>query len=349
MSLTGILRLLFEAETDDVSGSAAAQDEQLDEGQLPDDVDKQEPKKESEKERAEPSDAPIEARFRERLVAQMETFLKELSSPTFSERCTATQMVQAVSFPLAVALRGQRRGWVSGELAEKWALEIFSILFRGSGAGGLLHVVEKRYTDRGHQSTFSEVVGDGTLWLVLVATLGNADWRGVGTDVDKALALREVFTAPQLLAAAQSGRIACLLGKIRVEDAHAYITEIAPKVSRLLDDIESLLVPIWNTEMHDQTDRSITHKVGDLLWRENVGWAICLADTEAKSGQAIKVRLRGLEKVVMVGYYVNVTDLASRRPDLERLLDRLREAASRQLQSTAGAGSALKAWPFTPR
>src|SRR5690606_21084816 len=222
LSLTGILRLLFEAETDDNTGAAAAQDEQLDEGQLPDDSEKQEPKKKSEKERAEPNDGAIEVRFRERLAAQIDTFLKELSSPTFAERCTATQMVQAVSFPLAVALRGQRRGWVSGELAEKWTLEIFSILLRGAGAGGLLHVVEKRYADSGHQSTFGDVVGDGTLWLVLVATLGNADWRGVGTDVDKALALREVFTAPQLLASAQSARIAGLLGKIRIEDAHAY-------------------------------------------------------------------------------------------------------------------------------
>lgn len=337
LSLTGILRLLFEAETDDNTGAAAAQDEQLDEGQLPDDSEKQEPKKKSEKERAEPSDGAIEVRFRERLAAQIDAFLRELSSATFAERCTATQMVQAVSFPLAVALRGQRRGWVSGELAEKWALEIFSILFRGTGAGGLLNIVEKRYADSAHQSTFGDVVGDGTLWLVLVATLGNADWRGVGTDVDKALALREVFTAPQLLSSAQAGRIAGLLGKIRIEDAHAYITDIAPKVSLLLSEIEALLAPAWNAEMHDQTDSSITHKVGDLLWRENVGWAICLADTEAKSGQAIKVRLRGLEKAVMVGYYVNVTELAGRRPDLARLLDQLREAASRSLADEPNA------------
>jgi hypothetical protein len=331
LSLTGILRVLFEAETDKNTDSAAEQDEQLDEGQLPDDSDIQEPKKRPEKERAKPDDAPVEPRFRERLAAQIDTFLKELSSTSFAERCTATQMIQAVSFPLAVALRGQRRGWVTGELAEKWALEIFSILFRGTRAGGLLHVVEKRYANSGHQSTFDDVIGDGTLWLVLVATLGNADWRGVGTDVDKALALREVFTAPQLLVSAQSGRIAGLLGKIRVEDARAYITEVAPKVSRLLQEIEDLLAPIWNAEMHDQTDRSITHKVGDLLWRENVGWAICLADTEARSGQAINVRLRGLEKAVMVGYYVNVTELASRRPGLAHPLDQLREAASRSL------------------
>ncbi len=331
LSLTGILCLLFEAETD-AAGSIAAQDEQLDEGQFSDDVEEQEAKKKSEKEHAEKGGEPVEARFRERLAAQMESALKELSSSAFAERCTATQMVQAVSFPLAVALRGQRSGWVSGELAEKWTLEVFSILFQGTGKKvPLVRAVEKRYADSGHQSTFGDVVGDGTLWLVLVATLGNADWQGVGTDVDKALALREVFTAPQLLTSAQSNRIAGLLGKIRIEDAQAYVTEIAPRVSRLLNEIESLLAPVWNAEMRDQTDRSITHKVGDLLWRQSVGWAICLADTETTSGQAIKVRLRGRETGVMVGYYVNVTELASHRPDLEQLLSQLRGAASRTL------------------
>jgi len=205
LSLTGILRLLFEAETDDGSKPAAAGDENIDEGQIPDGPAK--PKKTNKKEHPEEGveGPPIEARSRERLAAQINTFLTAMSTAKFSERCTATQMVQAISFPLAVALRGQRRGWVTAELAEKWALEIFSILFRSRGAtaGGLLSIVEQRYVQNGKKDTFDDVVGDGTLWLVLVATLGGANWRGVGTEIDKAVALREVFAAPQLLASAQ--------------------------------------------------------------------------------------------------------------------------------------------------
>jgi hypothetical protein len=335
LSLTGILRLLFDAEADDPTTAVASHDEQIDEGQLSEDGESHEPTTKAGRDSLDRGDAPVEARFREQLAGQMEAFLKELSSQTFAERCTATQMVQAVSFPLAVSLRGQQRGWVSGTLAEKWALEIFSILFRGSGAGGLLQAVAKRYADSGHQSTFNEVVGDGTLWLVLVATLGRSDWRGVGADFEKALALREVFTAPHLLAAAQASRVAGLLGKIRIEDAHGYITKIAPKVSRLLDDVEVLLVPVWKSEMQHQAARSTTYRSGDLLWRENVGWGVCLADAEAGNGQHIKVRLRGVEKVVVAGYYVNVTELAGRRPDLARLLDELRKGALPALEAAA--------------
>lgn len=323
LSLTGILRLLFDTDADE-GRTAAAQDEQLDEGQLPD------LNRKSEQEADNRESMPIEERFRERLAGQIKTFLMEMSSTTFADRCTATQMVQAVSFPLAVALRGQRRGWVSADLAEKWALEVFSILFRGRGAGtgGLLRAVEQRYVQHDQKSTFDDMVGDGTLWMVLVATLGGANWQGAGTDIDKAVALREVFTAPQLLASANPSRVAGLLGKIRIEDARAYLAEVAPAATRLLNQIESLLGPIWDAEMRTQTERHITHKVGDLLWRENIGWAVCLVETRAMSGQPIKVRLRGVEKEVVVGYYVNVTEFATRYSDLSELIEQLQQVIS---------------------
>lgn len=332
LSLTGILRVLFEAETEDARApaDAAAEDEDIDEGQMPEGPNKPKQQGKSEQPGVGSEGPPIEARFRERLAAQINTFLTEMSAPAFAERCTATQMVQAVSFPLAVALRGQRRGWVTEELAETWALEIFSILFRsrGAGAGGLLSVVEQRYVQNGKKDTFDNVVGDGTLWLVLVATLAGANWHGVGTEIDKAVALREVFAAPQLLASAKPDRIAGLLGKIRIEDARSYVAHVAPTVSRLLCEIERTLLPVWESEMRGQGERGITHRLGDLLWREKVGWAICLAETQALAGQSIKVRLRGVEKDVMTGYYVNVSEACGRYPDLTHLIEQLRQAVA---------------------
>lgn len=188
--------------------------------------------------------------------------------------------------------------------------------------------MEHRYVENGQRDTFEEVVGDGTLWLVLVATLGGASWHGVGTDIDKAVALREVFSAPQLLASATSGRVSGLLGKIRVDDAKAYVADVAPTVSRLLGEIENALQPVWESEVRDQGARAITHKQGDLLWREKVGWAVCLEEVQDRTGQSIKVRLKGAEKAVMAGYYVNVSEVCSRDTRLERMIDNLRSTVS---------------------
>jgi len=330
LSLTGILRLLFETETDEGRTPAAAGDEDIDEGQMQDTPPLPKPSDEIDPVGAATDSAVIEARFRERLGTQINTFLTEMSTAGFAGRCTATQMVQAVAFPLAVALRGRRKGWVADELAERWALEIFSILFRGQGAGGLLRKVERRYIENGQSGTFDDVVGDGTLWLVLVATLGGANWHGVGTDIDKAVMLREVFSAPQLLASATAERVTGLLGKIGIDEAKAYVADVAPAVNKLLNEIENVLRQVWESEMLDQRARSITHKQGDLLWRDKVGWAVCLEQVEERTGQPIKVRLKGVEKAVVSGFYVNVSEVCSRHSVLSQLLLELKRTVMRR-------------------
>ncbi|MBS0454440.1 MAG: hypothetical protein JSS14_24350 [Proteobacteria bacterium] len=328
LSLTGILRLLFESESDEGQRPAAAGDEEIDEGQMPDTPPL--PKSTDQIDQAGADGAVIEARFRERLAMQIETFLTEMSADGFAGRCTATQMVQAIAFPLAVALRGRRKGWVTDEVAEGWALKVFSILFRGRGAGpgGLLRAVEHRYVESGRTEIFEDVVGDGTVWLVLVATLGSASWHGVGADIDKAIALREVFSAPQLLASATSGRVAGLLGKIDIQDAKAYVADVAPMANRLLGEIEYTLRTVWESEMRDQGARAITHRKGDLLWRDKVGWAICLQSVQDRAGQSIKVRLKGVEKAVMAGFYVNVSEICGRNALLDGLVAELRRSVA---------------------
>lgn len=328
LSLSGILRMLFDAEGDapgvNPPGDGNGGDGSLNGGEDPPPDPKMKPKPDA----AIQDRPPVEARFRERLAEQITTFLAEMSSIEFAGRCTATQMVQAASFPLAVALRGQGRGWVSSEHAEKWGLEVFSILFRGSAAssGGLLRAVEQRYAGHDQTSTFNDVVGDGTLWMVLVATLGKSRWEGICAFIDKAIALREVFMSPQLLGSAQAHRVAGLLGKIRIDDAQRYLAEVAPTVTRLLGQIEDALRPVWKGEASSQVSRRVPHKVGDLLWREAVGWAVCLVEFRGDGGQGISVRLRGLEKSISPGFYVNVTDLAARDPHLASLIRELRNA-----------------------
>lgn len=238
LSLAGILRLLFDAESeDDTSAPPADGDENLDEGYAP--TASARPEGDPD---ADARGSPIiEARFRERLAEQIQELLNGMSATEFARRCTATQMVQAASFPLAVALRGQRKGWVKDDLAERWAQEIFSILFRRkfNGVEGLLRVVEQRYIENGQMATFNDVVGDGTLWLILVATLGGTNWQCVGADIEKAVVIREVFSSAQLRASAQRARVVELLGKIRIDDARVYIASVAPAVTRLLGELES--------------------------------------------------------------------------------------------------------------
>lgn len=329
LSISGILRMLFDAEGDGPDADVTAEDEQLGKGMSAPESGKKGGKIKEAVDPIRQKVPQIEARFRERLANQITTFLTELRSTAFADRCSATQMVQAISFPLAVALRGQKRGWVEPDLAERWGLDVISILFRGSNpnVGGLLHTVERRYALNSQSEIFGDVVGDGTLWMVLVSTLGGTRWHGPGTYLDKAVALREVFTSPQLLASARPERVAGLLSKVRIEDARKYLATVAPTVSRVLGQLEDNLQSLWAEAAKAQTDRQITHKVGDLLWRENVGWAVCLEDNALENNLPTRVRLKGQEVKVGGGYYVNVTDLALRHAELQQCLNELRANA----------------------
>jgi hypothetical protein len=84
---------------------------------------------------------------------------------------------------------------------------------------------------------FRDIVGDGTLWMVLIATLGNSTWQGPGTFMDKALAIREVFRAPELISSAQVSRLSELLTQLRIEDGHNFLAMVAPAVVELLDRV----------------------------------------------------------------------------------------------------------------
>lgn len=325
ISLMGILRLLFDAESEATAAESAAEDENLDEGQLID------PNSSStQKSKTAPDEVPnktvsVDAKLQLRLAAQIATFLEKLSKPEFAEKCSATQLIQAVCFPLTVALRGRMRGWVSAKSAEEWGLRVVSILFRGNttSSPGLLRTVERHYFDGGKSSIFREIVGDGTLWMALVATLGNSTWQGIGATLDKALAIREVFRAPELISSAKSSRLTGLLGQLRIQDARSYLSVVAPETSRLLDNIEQEIRPVWEQEARSQFERTTIHHVGDWLWRANVGWAICLAD--AGNRDNLQVRLRGAETKVGAGFYVNVSQLATRNHQLSELLVDLRK------------------------
>lgn len=316
LSIAGILRLLFDTEDEHHATRIDEGDEAIDEGQFPQNQPNIQQKPKSEL-------IPIEERFRIRLDQQIKEFLINFSSPEFADKCTATQMVQAVSFPLAVALRGRGRGWVSDEQAEKWGIEIFSVLFRRTVSTGLIQEVENRYKENDNLETFYEVVGDGTLWVILVATLGNIQWHGVGGDIERAVALREVFNAKQLLASANQNRVCGLLSRVRLDEAQKFVGEVAPRVSKLFDQIEAQLCLLWEQELLNQTSRHFKHAVGDLMWRDNSGWAICLEEADTRYAQQIRLRLRGRDRQIANGYYVNVTEMLTRSSELNDLITRL--------------------------
>ena len=322
LSLVGIFRMLFDSERV-VTAPDAADDDNLDEGQSSIALPVKLPIPEIATSSVQSSDH-VDEKLQTRLATQINTFIEKLTEEEFAQKCTATQMIQAVCFPLAVALRGQRRGWVSSHSAEEWILRVTSLIFRGkiSGSPGLLKLVEKRYAGNGHSDIFAEVVGDGTLWMVLIAMMGNPEWSEAEQFIERALLLREVFRAKDLISSVRPSRLNGLLDNIRVANARTVLLDVAPTVSSILDQLELHLEGGWSNDIKSQDERLLANEVGDILWRKNVGWGICLAG--GGRNDYSQVRLRGTPAKLKGSFYVNVSDLGNHDPQVSILLNQLR-------------------------
>jgi hypothetical protein len=322
LSLVGIFRMLFDSERV-ITTADAAEDENLDEGQpiivLPLKLPILKPAK-----LPAQSNDHVDAKLQTRLAAQINAFIGKLAEEEFARKCTATQMIQAICFPLAVALRGQRRGWVSSHSAEQWILRVTALLFRGriTGSPGLLRLVEKRYAGNGLSDIFTEVVGDGTLWMVLIAMMGNPEWSGAEQFIERALLMREVFRAKDLISSVRPSRLTGLLDNSRITNARTVLLTVAPAVSSILDQLELHLESGWSNDIKSQDERLLANKVTDILWRRNVGWGICLAGGERN--EYSQIRLRGEPTKVKGSFYVNVSDLCNHDPQVSLLLNQLR-------------------------
>lgn len=262
-------------------------------------------------------------RTRERLSRQMTHFLDELSSPGFGARCTATQLVQAAAFPLAVATLGRRGQWVAETEAETWAVTVFDALFRKKR--GLLATVEARYRERGGQEDFCRIVGDGTLWLDLLVSLSSLGWEGAEGRFEKALALRSVLRQRELLASAHADRLRLLFARLDRQQAQDLV-EGATRIIGLLDELENHIESRWEPLLTSQEEREVVHERGDLLWRKGTGWAVAREEAIAQRGAKIELHLHDFgdsRRVMAAGFYVNVTKARLSDPTIAALMARL--------------------------
>src|SRR5262249_39222950 len=116
VSLSSVLRMLFGADDEaDVTDGAA---EELEAEGIPKDPGRQ----------ADPRSPQPPEKLKQRLVRQIDRALDRYREKKFADSCTATQLVEAVAFPMAVAVLGTRSGWVDQAAGRRWVVAAVTAL-----------------------------------------------------------------------------------------------------------------------------------------------------------------------------------------------------------------------------
>lgn len=272
----------------------------------------------------EPVEPPPE-KFRSRLTTQVERFLEKLADAEFAEKCTATQLVQAVAFPLAVAVTALEGGWISDAVADSWAFRVTDLLLRVSTkrGSGLLTAVRERYKQEGRLPVFEKIVGDGRLWIAVSAALGRAKSSGI----ERSLALADVYREPLLYCKADPERVQVLLSSIRYQANARNVLVEAKKSARLLKQLEEHLTR--NSISLAKAQIGETHLVGDTVWRREVGFGRVEEEVLIEDGARLRVYLRSRSRIALVvaTYYTNLRLAAVRESKLGGLLSAIMQSS----------------------
>lgn len=336
LSLTGIMRLLFaESESgndvENTDPSAIEAQKSLEEN----DQDLVKDKDDLEPEKSATSEIPTEEQGK-RLLDDLALFVDRLASPEFGTRCTARQLQQASAYPIGVARFISKGPWSNvvslkevGDTLER----LCEVLLRRRGQKWdptlnghveilpLLETVRQRYDDEDRVDAFDQIVGDGTLWLVLCAavmTKRTSDTQRFGRN----LILRDIVQTNVLITTAIPEHLKPLAQRLTAATDMPNLTVMLENIRRSFKDFESFLA---NNEATLKIGSDVKPEIGDWLWNSNVGFARIEQIISIKKGRVhIPARARTADNVNL-SFYTNLRKLSE---DDHRVRDHFARCAS---------------------
>ena len=316
VSLTGIMRILFGADVHTLEIDPTQNEGKKDPG-------KEAPPEDDDAPPLPPNieDVGPTPRQRQRLLEQLRQFKSQLSEPSFAESCSARQLQQAAAYPLAVAQFAARGPWIEQEdrspLAEivRGVCEtLFCRMIRQKDAKTgkfwtrppLVVEVRERYAKQERASDFDQIIGDGTLWLVVMGSLAMMD-EDPEMQFARSLALSDVAQLELLSSNVIPEHLAPLAGRLW-QSSPAGLAEKIKRLVAAVNDLERYISAHFDGWKPTFVSSART---GDWLWNPKVAFAQVIEMKDLGKAQ-IHLRKRSEDITVQLSYYLNLRDISSR-------------------------------------
>ncbi len=264
---------------------------------------------------------PPDDKTKSKLYKSVTEFIDEIGEKEFFGECTATRINQALAYPLIIAVLGRIEGWVDDDMAFDWISRISDLAFNrkypGHEESGILSIVKVRYTENDKLSDFVNVIGDGTLWLVLLSAVEELDWEFVNGSFSRSLVLRSIFYSRDLLSPNSASKVVQLLPRLS-EKKVKFILEEAVVANQRLSDLESELSHRFDELKDLQRVTKPSYDEFDLLWIKS-GWAEMQESVSFGEIAVAYHHAKGEEINVRTDYLVNVTKLAKEDSEIGKL------------------------------
>ena len=273
----------------------------------------------------EPETPPVDvdAKASEALQRHMERFLSSYEAAEFAATCTATQLAQATAYPIAVAAMGERRDWCSVAQRRAWVSRTARAFLKDDRyhrREALVTSVRRRYAAERRAEAFERAVGDGQLWLVLLAAWNMLPDATMEDRLQQVTLFRDFVSRRELLGSVEEGRLADLFGAYFAGDVINAARSRAMRLGRTLRHLERSL-----GESHDELRRAqeatgVEHRADDLVWSPKGGWGIAREDQQGRNVAVYVAKGDDVRTFRATGWFVNVSQLVGTPGVAEELI-----------------------------
>jgi len=258
----------------------------------------------------------VDAKASKRLQRLMERFLSSYEAAEFVASCTATQLAQATAYPIVIAAMGERRGWCTDAERRAWVSRTARAFLkddRYNQREALVTSVRRRYVADDQGETFLRAIGDGQLWLALLAAWNMLPDSTAEERLQQMTLFRDFVSRRELLGSAEEGRIADLFRAYLARDVIEAARSRAMRWGRTLRDIEGVLGESHDRLLQAQAAMKLEHRAGELLWSPKGGWGITKADQHDGKVDVYVAKSDDVRSFLAEGWFVNVSRLGEIR------------------------------------
>ena len=266
---------------------------------------------------------------RKRLLEQLRHFKDELFTPRFAATCSARQLQQAAAYPLAVAQFAARGPWIESEGHASLAgivREVCEVLFsrnihqKDAKTGEhkirppLVEEVRARYAQQERAADFDHIIGDGTLWLVVMGSLAMVE-ENPEDRFARSLGLCDVARLGLLSSNADSEKLAPLASRLWLNGS----ADLPHRIKHLITAIDTLERYLAAHCQEWEETVASPALVGDWLWNPSVAFAQ-VKELRDQGKAVIHVRTRCDDAPVVLKGYVNLRQIGMQDCTLAALL-----------------------------
>lgn len=252
----------------------------------------------------------------------LDEYLNRLERPQFRESCTATQLVQAVAYALIACAIARKFGWLDEADVRERISRMARLLLHGSdheNRPSLLSATRARYEAEGKNDRYRAIVGNGTLWIALIAAIASVPWPAPFDALRAMLFLRDMHRADDLVANASNDRISALARRYSAGEAVERIKTIALPAVLAIEQLETAVVDRKDPLKRRQKAKPPNVEMHDLLyWNDR--WMIARGPARDDKADLFDVMDDRNVTVRYPDFTVVVRAAAEASPDIARAL-----------------------------